>query len=383
MENTSVSAVEAAPEKPAKKSSARDWGLDNIKAMLIMLVVFGHILVSCKSGVPGLQVLYECIYTFHVPLFVLVSGYFAKKSLLSRREALYNALPTFLIFALLFTIVRRILCPADRIAYANPPFALWYLLCLFYWRFLAKDLSKLKGFAPVLLVAAGLAVGLLDMDGSRFSFFRAVAFFPFFWLGIIANGDTVAAIRKHIPKWLAALGIAAVLAAYCGLRSLMISNPGALAGYITKPTEGGIAKMLQCSLQMSYSYKECGFVSPVTGMAVRLALYAAAFVLCVLFVALIPNKKTFLTRVGASTLAIYVGHTYIVYFALRKFGLMDGIFAPLDQWGRLGMSLLLTVLITAIFSMPFFDAGIKFVTGGIANGLRKLFGTSPALAKKK
>jgi fucose 4-O-acetylase-like acetyltransferase len=51
----------------------RNYKIDNIKAFLIILVVFGHMLELVNMG--GL---YRLIYTIHMPVFVFVSGYFAK-----------------------------------------------------------------------------------------------------------------------------------------------------------------------------------------------------------------------------------------------------------------------------------------------------------------
>ncbi|MBE6752990.1 MAG: hypothetical protein E7559_01325 [Ruminococcaceae bacterium] len=381
MENTiqtaaaeTAAAQTAAPA--AKPEKVRDYAFDTIKAMLIFLVVFGHVLVSCKGAHPGLQLLYECIYTFHVPLFVFVSGFFAKKSVNSRREAVYGALTTFLLFALIFRVVQYIAFPAGRAAllrsWHTPPFAYWYLLCLFYWRFLAKDVSRLKKFALPVLTLAGLAFGAVNMNCAIMSVGRAVAFFPFFWLGMVFSGNTVTAIRR-IPKWLGAVIIAAVIGGYCWIRSILLADPTLLTGIISNTTTGGITSMLQKSLQMSYSYAEMGFTSPLWGALVRLCMYAMAFLITVGFISFIPNKKTFLSQVGAGTLCIYVCHTYVVYMLMRKLGLMDGIFASLGAWGCLGVSLLISLAMTALFSLPFIDKGFKALSAAVSKGVRSIF----------
>ena len=54
--------------------------MDNIKAMLIILVVVGHLLeLFLKSG--NVKTIYKIIYSFHMPLFIFISGYFAKFNL--------------------------------------------------------------------------------------------------------------------------------------------------------------------------------------------------------------------------------------------------------------------------------------------------------------
>lgn len=56
----------------------RDYFFDNLKAVLIFLVVLGHFLLPIH-GESVLVVVKRLIYVFHMPLFVFVSGYFAKK----------------------------------------------------------------------------------------------------------------------------------------------------------------------------------------------------------------------------------------------------------------------------------------------------------------
>ena len=56
----------------------RDYFFDNLKAVLIFLVVLGLFLLPIHGDNP-LVVVKRLIYIFHMPLFVFVSGYFAKK----------------------------------------------------------------------------------------------------------------------------------------------------------------------------------------------------------------------------------------------------------------------------------------------------------------
>ena len=70
----------------------RDYMTDSLKFFLICLVVFGHVLSKIQASVvPNLvefdgswggTLALNCIYSFHMPLFVLLSGYFSKKHVL-------------------------------------------------------------------------------------------------------------------------------------------------------------------------------------------------------------------------------------------------------------------------------------------------------------
>ncbi len=57
----------------------RDYFFDNARAILILFIVLGHMLQPYTSiGDKYLSALYLVIYSFHMPTFLFISGYFAK-----------------------------------------------------------------------------------------------------------------------------------------------------------------------------------------------------------------------------------------------------------------------------------------------------------------
>lgn len=59
-------------------TEARNLRLDGVKLLLIVLVVVGHCIEPTRYDNPVSGCLYSIIYSFHMPLFVFLSGYFAK-----------------------------------------------------------------------------------------------------------------------------------------------------------------------------------------------------------------------------------------------------------------------------------------------------------------
>lgn len=51
---------------------------DNMKAVLIFLVVLGHVILPVRENNDVLSVLFYTIYLFHMPAFVFVAGFFSK-----------------------------------------------------------------------------------------------------------------------------------------------------------------------------------------------------------------------------------------------------------------------------------------------------------------
>ena len=59
-------------------AGGRDAYFDNAKALLIVSVVLGHTLSGMLGETRWMDSLYMFIYTFHMPAFIFVTGYYAK-----------------------------------------------------------------------------------------------------------------------------------------------------------------------------------------------------------------------------------------------------------------------------------------------------------------
>src|SRR5699024_11474008 len=60
---------------------SKDLRMSNLKGILIFLVVFGHFIEIYKKEYYELFVF---IYAFHMPVFIFLSGYFAKRMRISK-----------------------------------------------------------------------------------------------------------------------------------------------------------------------------------------------------------------------------------------------------------------------------------------------------------
>lgn len=66
-------------------NNAREDTIDCIRGIAIFLVILGHVLqcFSCNSDQYLTNKIYLNIYSFHMPLFMFISGVVYKKSLIS------------------------------------------------------------------------------------------------------------------------------------------------------------------------------------------------------------------------------------------------------------------------------------------------------------
>ena len=56
--------------------------LDGIKFVLILFVIIGHFSEPFRYTSDLIGTIYTILYMFHMPLFIMLSGFFSKKSLL-------------------------------------------------------------------------------------------------------------------------------------------------------------------------------------------------------------------------------------------------------------------------------------------------------------
>ncbi|MGR5132550.1 acyltransferase family protein [Vibrio alfacsensis] len=75
---------------------------DNAKFILVFLVVFGHLIEPLIEHSPIIKVAYLSIYSFHMPVFVIISG------MLSRSDASSEAVAK---------VIRNILVPFIAFTY--------------------------------------------------------------------------------------------------------------------------------------------------------------------------------------------------------------------------------------------------------------------------
>ncbi len=120
----------------------RDYSLDALKMILIILVIYAHI--PLLNGLIPIGANVECdaltwhsvkgIYAFHMPLFVFLSGYLTKRKLLAVQFGKSQKLiKLFVVFHIVDLVLKWIVAGVRHSLHGIvcPSFALWYLLCLF------------------------------------------------------------------------------------------------------------------------------------------------------------------------------------------------------------------------------------------------------------
>lgn len=112
---------------------ARDAYFDNLKFILILLVVVGH-LIEPFNGEAAMGAIYQFIYSFHMPLFIFAAGYFAKciQSPKQYVGLLSGLVVPYFIFETLYTLFDYYMQGLDRLdfTYFYPNWILWFLFSM-------------------------------------------------------------------------------------------------------------------------------------------------------------------------------------------------------------------------------------------------------------
>lgn len=263
----------------------RNTKIDSVKTILIFLVILGHALQN--RGVGMMNDINMCaktiIFAFHMPLFILISGYFCNTTCTTKQlfQGIGELFATYVVFQ---TIRIIIACKFNLMACLTPQYTLWYLLCLIYWRFLYYFLSQKLSIKTILIISIIISLCSGFIDIKILSFQRACAFFPFFVLG--------GYFRKH--NILTRIG---QRTSYIYICLLIIC----IGMYII------LHRVFDINL-LSIFRADSGYNQPYE-LLLRFTWIVLSSLICISLYKLLPDSEH-LSKYGSATLAIYLLHSF-------------------------------------------------------------------------
>ena len=124
-----------------EKIKERDYLFDNLKAVMLFLVAFGHTLAPyVVTQDSAFRYIMQYVYLFHMPLFAFITGYFSKNVEKCRNTAVKNVLIPYLVLQGVYIAMALLMIAFGVAQYNtdvfNPSFLLptspfYYLLCVF------------------------------------------------------------------------------------------------------------------------------------------------------------------------------------------------------------------------------------------------------------
>jgi len=298
----------AVGERVNRSMGQRYHRIDNIRFILIFLVVFAHLIEPMRNA-DTVGAVYTVIYVFHMPAFVFLTGYFAR---FSWRRIGVLALE-YAVFQIIYLLVDWALAGsvgAPEIQFLVPDWIMWYLLATFVLMLLvpAFKTSNRARMAVTLgvSIAIAIAAGFFDDIGYFLSVSRILVFAPFFIAGYyvrrLAQPDPA---DSNVQAWKPPRKAMAVV--------------GAVGAAAT------IATVLLVDIPPASLYNSLSYALTETGPLMRLGMMALAGCwICLLF-AVVPNKNVCaITYAGSHTMPIYLLHGLVVR-VLRSMQLLGGV----------------------------------------------------------
>ena len=122
---------------------------DNVKFLLIMLVVVGHFADAYSKSSGLLRGVTLFIYAFHMPAFIFVSGLFCGEAVKSRRFPVKKIVPYFKLFLLvqiiIFIFVKLTVYPPYRLRFITINTAAWFAFAIFAFYIMTWFISDISG----------------------------------------------------------------------------------------------------------------------------------------------------------------------------------------------------------------------------------------------
>ncbi len=302
----------------------REAYFDNAKAMLIFLVVFGHVIQPFTEDMEGIYAVYQWIYTFHMPAFILTAGFFAKGewNLPFVTNLMKKLLIPYLIFQIMYSGYYFFLGKNNWFHdLLLPHWGLWFLFSLFCWHMLLPIYKRIIPIYGVCLAfIIGVLIGFIPNIGSTFSLSRTFVFFPFFLMGYWMNQEHIVKLKKKSIQ---------VAAIFIMLITAFIFYLG--------PTIGtGL-------LLGSQSYTDLGLNE--LGGFFRIVTYAISLIMAISFLSFVPRREMSWSYIGKRTLYVYLLHGFFIQY-FREFEILQ-VNDFLDIIGLLVVSLAITLMLAS------------------------------------
>jgi fucose 4-O-acetylase-like acetyltransferase len=283
----------AAQERPAEPGKQRDAFFDNAKYLAIVLVAMGHSWEPLKGDSRVLEGVYTVVYAFHMPAFIIISGFFSRSFDMRPdrlRRLVTGVLVPYVLFETAYSLFKRYgdHDPSMNISLLDPWYLTWFLIALFIWRLTTPLWKTVRRPLPLALAVAMLASVSPDI-GDDLDLQRVLQFLPYFVLGLCMRPEHFQRVRTRRMRMLSVPVFAAALA----------------VGWWAVPR-----------MDTAWFYHRDAaqnLAAPWwSGPVMTLALFGCSLLLTACFFAWVPRRRMWFTALGAGTLYGYLLHGFVV-----------------------------------------------------------------------
>ena len=307
----------------------RIYRYDNVKALLIFLVVLGHMTTDYVSDSHLIRWTTLWIYTFHMPAFIFISGLVHKHYITEEKASLGikgetrlrtdKVLGFFLCgygLKIFLQFTRTLMGQHPLWHTVAEPGIPWYLFVMAEYEVLFYLMRKIDAkVRPWMMIAGAFAlsaaVGYFPVIGDTFCLSRMINFLPIYMIGYYLDMKEFNAFfeGRRWPK----------ICGWCGIvATLVICYSGKWGLYSWRKWFTGRRSYEFLQDFFSYAY--------ANGWWIRLAVWAFAIALTLCVISVIPDRDLgFATTVGARTLNVYFWHRPLCYL-FRNWAVLPRLF---------------------------------------------------------
>ncbi|WKX70324.1 acyltransferase family protein [Streptomyces sp. XD-27] len=323
-----------APAAPpgGQRPKQRDAFFDNAKYLAIVLVAMGHSWEPLTDHSRTAEALYMTVYTFHMPAFILISGYFSRSFDMRPdrlKRLITGVVVPYVLFETAYTFFKRWADddPTYDFSLLDPWYLTWFLVALFVWRMTTPIWKLVRWPVPLSLAIATLAAVSPDI-GDDLDLQRVLQFLPFFVIGLHMKPEHFQLVRRRSVR------ILSVPAFACALAVAYWAGP----------------RMNSAWFYHRDSVQELG-APPWTGPLMTMAMFSCSLLLVACFFAWVPRRRMWFTALGAGTLYGYLLHGFLAKGS-RFWGWFDAypwLYKPL---GEIAVTVIAAVVVTALCTPP-------------------------------
>ncbi|MFE9461150.1 acyltransferase family protein [Streptomyces californicus] len=285
--------AEVSPAPAPSAARKRDPYFDNVKYLAIVLVAVAHAWEPVMDGSRATRALYMVVYAFHMPAFILISGYFSRTFDMTApkvKRLITGVVVPYVLFETAYSLFKRYAddSPDTAISLIDPFFLTWFLVALFIWRVTTPIWLSLRHPLPVALAIAVLA-SVSPEIGDDLDLQRVLQFLPFFVLGLLMKPEHFRLVRRREVRILAVpLFAGALLFAY----------------WVAPRMQLGWLYRANSAQEMDAPWW--------SGAVMTLAMFGCALALTIGFLAWVPGRARWFTALGAGTICGYLLHGFLI-----------------------------------------------------------------------
>ncbi|MDO4748629.1 MAG: acyltransferase family protein [Eubacteriales bacterium] len=322
----------------------RIYKFDNIKLLTIILVVVGHVIEPYIGKSELFKSLFIFIYSFHMPLFIFISGLFQNR-FNDYNKLKINKIAFYVTLGFLLKIMHALTKVARGMDFTFSFFGGssidWYLFVLSMFMVTAYLTRKVHP-AIVLSVSfvLGCFSGYVDIFNDTLWLSRYFVFMPIYFSGYYMTPQLLIKIEKHFVTKLIS-GASMLLYFVLCFRNLDLVYKLRML-FTGKNSFATVSK---------YFIEDCSVEH-------RLLCYGISALLCMAVFCYIPNIKVpILSKMGANTLSVYFWHVPVLnLIKLTPFFTM--VFSLGDPMYKI-ILLTFAVIITLVLSLNVFMFPLK------------------------